>query len=141
MKILFMDDNKYRLQQLKSAMTVCADFVYAMTSYAAIEAMEKNDFDVLLLDHDLNLEHDHPTEDGRAVARWITEHPDRVKDARIIIHSYNAEGAYEMYAIITKSFNEKFSEGVLDSYAVSVVSFDPYTLAGILKAHRQQLKG
>lgn len=59
------------------------------------------DYDVILLDHDLIEEHylselhdDERT--GYAVAAWLASHPDRQRDATIIVHSLNYGGADRM---------------------------------------------
>jgi CheY-like chemotaxis protein len=129
MKILFVDDNKYRLKLLKSAMSVCADVTHALTSYEAVQAMETDTFDVIFLDHDLDQDHDLPTEDGRAVACWMAEHPHRIHSSKIIVHSFNTEAAEEMLTTLAHSLNKLSSEGTIDRYSVARIPFDPYRLS------------
>lgn len=59
------------------------------------------DYDVIMLDHDLVEEHyfselhdDERT--GYAVAAWLATHPDKQRDATIIVHSLNFAGADRM---------------------------------------------
>jgi CheY-like chemotaxis protein len=59
------------------------------------------DYSVILLDHDLAEEHyfsDEPDDEhtGYGVAAWLASHPDRQRDALIVIHSLNYAGAKRM---------------------------------------------
>ncbi|HEV2913855.1 MAG TPA: cyclic-phosphate processing receiver domain-containing protein [Pyrinomonadaceae bacterium] len=59
------------------------------------------DYSLILLDHDLSEEHyfsDEPDDErtGYAVAAWLAAHPDRQRDATIVIHSLNYAGAQRM---------------------------------------------
>jgi len=63
--------------------------------------LSKRNYDLILLDHDLIEEHyfseTHDDErTGFAVARWLATHPDRQRDATIIVHSLNFVGADRM---------------------------------------------
>lgn len=67
----------------------------------AIEWLAERDYAVILLDHDLAEEHyfsNEPDDErtGYAVASWLAAHPDRQRDALIVIHSLNYTGAQRM---------------------------------------------
>jgi CheY-like chemotaxis protein len=67
--------------------------------------LQERDYSVILLDHDLIEEHyfsDEPDDErtGYAVALWLATHPDRQRDADIIIHSLNYSGAARMLDVL-----------------------------------------
>jgi CheY-like chemotaxis protein len=67
----------------------------------ALEWLAERDYSAILLDHDLASEHylsDEPDDErtGYAVAAWLAAHPDRQRDAVIVIHSLNYTGAQRM---------------------------------------------
>ena len=71
----------------------------------AIGWLAERDYAAVLLDHDLAEEHyfsdardDERT--GYAVARWLADHPTCQRDALIIIHSLNYEGARRMLEVL-----------------------------------------
>ena len=71
----------------------------------AIEWLSERDYAVILLDHDLVYEHyfsNQPDDErtGYAVAAWLAAHPDRHRDALILIHSLNYTGAQRMLDIL-----------------------------------------
>ncbi len=67
----------------------------------AVRWLNERDYSVILLDHDLVEEHylsDEPDDErtGYAVAAWLAAHPERQRDATIVIHSLNYAGAQRM---------------------------------------------
>lgn len=67
----------------------------------AVQWLAERDYGVILLDHDLTDEHylsNEPDDErtGYAVAAWLAAHPDRQRDATILIHSLNYVGASRM---------------------------------------------
>jgi CheY-like chemotaxis protein len=71
----------------------------------AIEWLAEREYTTILLDHDLADEHyfsDKPDDErtGYAVAAWLASHPDRQRDALIVIHSLNYIGAQRMLDIL-----------------------------------------
>lgn len=73
----------------------------------AIELLSSNYYDLIFLDHDLLPEHyyaeGHDDErTGFAVARWLSERPDRCATAQIIAHTRNADGALRMVELLRR---------------------------------------
>jgi len=99
-RILIVEDDPLRCAWFEQKfagrrMDVTCDVAEAMEWLAA------RDYDVILLDHDLADEHyfsDEPDDErtGYAVAVWLANHPDRHRDALIVIHSLNYAGAQRM---------------------------------------------
>lgn len=72
----------------------------------AVAWLAEREYAAIMLDHDLAEEHyfsdardDERT--GYAVAAWLAAHPDRSRDALIVIHSLNYAGAVRMRASLT----------------------------------------
>lgn len=71
----------------------------------AVGWLGEREYSTILLDHDLREEHyfsdEHDDErTGYAVAAWLARHPDRQRDATIVIHSLNYAGAERMLDIL-----------------------------------------
>jgi CheY-like chemotaxis protein len=67
----------------------------------AVRWLGERDYSMILLDHDLVEEHYYSNEPddertGYAVALWLARHPDRQREATIVIHSLNHVGAARM---------------------------------------------
>jgi CheY-like chemotaxis protein len=67
----------------------------------ALAWLAEHDYALILLDHDLAEEYyssNEPDDErtGYAVAAWLAAHPDRQRDAMIVIHSLNYVGAQRM---------------------------------------------
>ena len=67
----------------------------------AVEWLSEREYATILLDHDLIEEHyfsdEHDDErTGYAVAAWLASHPDRQRNAVIVVHSLNYAGAQRM---------------------------------------------
>lgn len=74
----------------------------------AIAWVDERDYSLILLDHDLAEEHyfsETPDDErtGYAVASWLASHPDRQRDALIIVHSHNYPGSQRMIDILRDS--------------------------------------
>ncbi len=72
----------------------------------AVRWLSEREYATILLDHDLLDEHyfsDEPDDErtGYAVAAWLAAHPDRQRDATIVIHSLNYAGAQRMLDALT----------------------------------------
>ena len=71
----------------------------------AAQWLEEREYATILLDHDLREEHyfSDSTDDertGYAVAVWLAAHPDRHRNALIVVHSLNYSGAQRMLDIL-----------------------------------------
>ncbi|HEX8708020.1 MAG TPA: cyclic-phosphate processing receiver domain-containing protein [Pyrinomonadaceae bacterium] len=67
--------------------------------------LAEREYTMILLDHDLVEEHyfsDEPDDErtGYAVASWLAAHPDRQREAVVIIHSLNYLGAQRMLDLL-----------------------------------------
>jgi CheY-like chemotaxis protein len=103
-RILIVEDDELR----------CAWFHQKFSSHShdvtcdvrqAIRWLEEHEYTTILLDHDLADEHyvsNEPDDErtGYAVAAWLAAHPDRQRDATIVIHSLNYVGAQRMLDIL-----------------------------------------
>jgi CheY-like chemotaxis protein len=74
----------------------------------AVLWLGEREYSTILLDHDLREEHYFSDEHddartGYAVAAWLARHPDRQRDATIVIHSLNYAGAERMLDILHES--------------------------------------
>ncbi len=103
MKILILDDDDRRHRDFTSHLLVNHFLTHTFTLNGFIEAMSKDTFDVVFLDHDLNYEgyiSKHP--DGREAtgydaAVWmVKELQPEAKPKHVIVHSHNIGGAIHM---------------------------------------------
>ena len=103
-KVLVLDDDKRRLNAFSWRFRERGwDYLLTETSVDAIEALKKEQFDAVFLDHDLGGKQmcDSKDEDtGAAVARWIAQNP---INSIVVIHSYNPYGSDYMCETIPGS--------------------------------------
>ncbi len=103
MRVLVLDDNHNRLrafrQRLIGHVVVCVE-----TAKEAIEQLEKEEFEIVFLDHDLGGEENVPSGPGTGweVAQWLSEHEDR-QPATIYIHSFNGPGSKNMLSLLPRA--------------------------------------
>lgn len=97
MKVLILEDDPHRNERFEA---VCKaggyEYVLTDTATACIEEMEKHDYDLLFLDHDLGgMAFVDPKfqNTGSGVVRWMVEN---ALDIPTIIHSMNAPAAIRM---------------------------------------------
>lgn len=88
-KILILDDEEKRHSGFKKLLPN-HNLTHAYLCKQAISALQREKFDVALLDHDL-----HEEEDGRDFCRWALANPSRCPN-KIFIHSHNSWCAEEM---------------------------------------------
>lgn len=100
MRILIVEDDEMRCAWFRQRL---AGRVMDVTCDAqqAVEWLAEREYSLILLDHDLTEAHyfsDAPDDEhtGYAVAAWLAAHPDRQRDAEILIHSLNYSGAQRM---------------------------------------------
>jgi CheY-like chemotaxis protein len=70
--------------------------------------LDEREYATILLDHDLREEHYFSDEydderTGYAIAAWLAAHPDRQRNATIVIHSLNYAGAERMLNLLHDS--------------------------------------
>lgn len=99
MKILFLDDNPYRHKTMMRN-SIGFRVVGVFSAQEAIKAMEEHDdFDLIMLDHDLDLEKQglilNNEEDGRFVVRWMIDN-NKFKNTCIVVHSLNGPASVIM---------------------------------------------
>lgn len=92
MRILFLDDKHERHKIFKSRSIGCV-VDCAFTAQEAIDLLGRNTYELVMLDHELSEEFEmqmrEDTEDGRTVARWCAECPDRFASTVFVVHSLN----------------------------------------------------
>ena len=99
-RILIVEDNESRCDWFRQKFAGREPDITCDVSQAVAWLAER-DYAVILLDHDLAYEHycsDEPDDErtGYAVAAWLAAHPDRQREAMIVIHSLNYVGAQRM---------------------------------------------
>ena len=108
-----MEDDETRCDWFRRRLAAC-DLDVTCDVGEACELLSENEYDLILLDHDLREEHyfsDEPDDDrtGYAVAAWLAARPDSQPGAQIIIHSLNYSGAPRMRdALIATGFDAEW---------------------------------
>jgi CheY-like chemotaxis protein len=103
LKVFILEDDPERIRRFRESL-LGAHIVDNVTD--AIEALKNNNFDTLLLDHDLGGEIFVPMGNqntGSGLARWMSDNVDKYPqhiDAQIIIHSYNPGGSDNMLSTL-----------------------------------------
>ncbi len=101
-RIFILDDNKKRHESFVKC-AIGFSYEQAYNAQEAISKLDKSEFDLILLDHDLDESLQNQIiegiEDGRFVARWLAGQ-DKHRDTPVIIHSLNYEAAKEMVQIL-----------------------------------------
>jgi CheY-like chemotaxis protein len=104
-RVLIVEDDEVRCAWFRARLAGCELDITCDVGQAA-RWLDERDYTAVLLDHDLVEEHyfydcadDGLT--GYAVALWLAEHPDRQRDATILIHSLNYTGARRMLEALT----------------------------------------
>jgi len=93
MKILFMDDSIRRHDTMhQNCIGLDVDYVYDADS--AIDKLNSNEYDLVMLDHDLDEKYNNMildnSKDGRFVANYIAENlKSKYKNTFFVIHSLN----------------------------------------------------
>lgn len=107
MRVFILEDSAPRMAWFREALTDCV-IDWAFDVERGIELLDKHDYDVIFLDHDLCDDHyecvlgereltpELIETTGRAVARWLGERPEKSRRARIILHSMNESGRESM---------------------------------------------
>ena len=113
MKILVLEDNKERIKIFRDRMEM--DGVSLMVCdevEACITALENVDYDYLFLDHDLGghvyVESDGDEKTGWHVAKWLSEHTDRMPE-NVIVHSLNESGRKNIISLLPDASDIPFA--------------------------------
>jgi hypothetical protein len=103
-RILVVEDDEMRCAWFRRkfaphALDVTCDVAQALCW------LEEREYSTILLDHDLLEEHYFSDEfddehTGYGVAAWLAAHPDRQRDALIVVHSLNYGGAQRMIELL-----------------------------------------
>jgi CheY-like chemotaxis protein len=99
-RVLIVEDDEARCDWFRSRLSGC-DLDVTCDVGEACELLAANEYDLILLDHDLREEHyfsDEPDDErtGYAVAAWLAARPGAQPLAQIVIHSLNYAGAQRM---------------------------------------------
>lgn len=104
MKILIIDDDKYRHDKFKLNYKG-HDLTHVQDAPSAIQALKSGMWDVVQIDHDLGVPGTMGAQDGATgytVASWYEEQvkteQDRAIIGRVVVHSMNPQGAARIYA-------------------------------------------
>ena len=104
MSILFLDDDLKRCASFKSSVPSAKIVTNVEDCIAEFERDKDAEWDIVLLDHDLNEEtyvNPKSVNCGMEVVRWIIKNEPII--FRIIIHSYNTEAAEMMRKALKKA--------------------------------------
>lgn len=103
MKILVVEDQQVRIASFRYQFIGC-DVTFTAQPKEAIELLAKNDWDCLLLDHDLEGPWICPSGPGTGyeIAKWLEEHSDRQPKV-IITHSCNLVGVQNICRALPKA--------------------------------------
>ena len=99
MKILILEDDGERIFKFKQKL-IGHEAIFTDKPKEAIELLKQNDYDYIMLDHDMGIKFEQPGEDtGYEVALWISQNPDKAP-RHILIHSMNNVGAAAMMLVL-----------------------------------------
>src|ERR1041385_7278567 len=129
MKILFLDDSKQRYYSfVRNNVTAFVDL--ALTSEKAIQLLKIRQYDVIMLDHDLENEHyvnQHSDEKtGQEVANYIAANKNNFLDCLIVCHSLNFHGRSKMI----KTLQEAELKVLDKPFAWEILKFEKYIRKG-----------
>jgi len=114
MKILFLDDMKSRRDRFQqSAIGHSVDF--AITAQEAIDLLDKNEYDAIYLDHDLEESHYHITKEDDKDGRFVANHLRAMKQHHgkiVIVHSLNPDGRANIKSLLQDLFDVWMPENV-----------------------------
>ena len=112
-KVLILDDDESRFKSFKARFedihditNPFSDIDYCKTAKDCIDKLSKNNYSVVMLDHDLSEETDQNIEGentGSEVARWISRNPYKIENTKVIVHSLSVDGSKNMLNLIPNS--------------------------------------
>lgn len=107
-KILFLDDDASRYQTFRrNVIGLYGEISWVQTAEQAKELLTQQTFDIVFLDHDLNIDsrgnpNPIPGNTGIDVVNFIVQNVNPSQSV-IFVHSLNGEKAREMYDILSKA--------------------------------------
>lgn len=109
-RALILEDNAARCDWFRRKFSECrCDVTHHVLQ--AIEWLGEEEYDLILLDHDLTAAHYHSfslndERTGYAVASWLADHPEYQGGSRIIVHTQNYLGAERMLEVLHEAGRE-----------------------------------
>jgi CheY-like chemotaxis protein len=102
-RILVLDDDPNRLKAFRS--------ILGIGNLLTTELENNEVFDYIFLDHDLGGEQfvNSDIGTGYEVAKWLSEHKDKIPSSPIIIHSLNGPAAWRMQSLLPNSQYHPFA--------------------------------
>lgn len=102
--MLIVEDDETRCEWFRGRLSAC-DVDITCDVGEAVRRLAENEYDLILLDHDLREEHywsDEADDErtGYAVAAWLAAHRGAQPTAQVVIHSLNYAGAERMLAAL-----------------------------------------
>ena len=109
MDILILEDNEERCMHFRKNL-INHEVNITEFSKEAISLLEKKDYDILFLDHDLGGMQMVTSGEGTGyeVAEWLSKNQNR-KPKRIYIHSLNEPGRKNMKSVLPESIEAPFA--------------------------------
>ena len=109
MKILVLEDNEERIKYFKEHLSEGCDLDIVKTSKEAISKLKESLWDIAFLDHDLGdqVYQESKEDTGFEVAQYLSSNPERMP-AKVIIHSWNAQGALNMKKLLPSAIYAPF---------------------------------
>ena len=111
-RVFVLEDAEDRIKWFTQRFAENPVFVTVTNAQLAIEVLTLIEFDLLFLDHDLELlnyaggymeSQEESSGTGYDVAKFLEENPDCQRTAEIVIHSLNPSGTARMLAALKKS--------------------------------------
>ncbi len=99
MKILFLDDEINRFKSLQDKLMGRAEIVWVTSHADFTTAIHKDNYDLIMLDHDLGWENDEVGWNGTEAMKYLVENRTYLGDDQcVVIHSTNSCGVANMMA-------------------------------------------
>ena len=104
-EVLFLDDDMVRWSMFPAVLRhKGVNLTMVSEAEEAIEEMEKKQFDILFLDHDLGGQvfvDSNKYVTGLKVTQWLEKHPEYLnKVMRVVVHTMNPDGGNNMMACL-----------------------------------------
>lgn len=114
--VFILEDDDQRIAWFKEILSKVPILTICKKAGPGLEAVQNQKFDLIFLDHDLELDHYSAFMEGREMQTettglYVARHLDETinKDTPVIIHSMNPDGAEAMYQCLPGSTQLPFS--------------------------------